>query len=169
MGPLDHGQWGCFELIVRRILEGFAVFRSLLIWLAYRVGLDPRGLFAFHDGRRWRYVDPMAVARALWSIPDFDSTKSRQMINSNVGTLVAQGYQEIAVAVRQAFQVKAAEDGGLTEVECDTLLFMFELYLGELKKNGSPTQTSGQFTVPTVSLPLPDTVPFPTNAESVSG
>jgi hypothetical protein len=128
------------------------MWRSIYVWFAYRLGLDPRGLFAFWDGWRWRYADPLAVARVLWSVPDFDSGKSRELIASESGTLVVQGYAEIGRVVRHAFQVRPAEQGGLTDLECETLLARFEHYLGDLKKNGRPGQTSAQFTVPRPSL-----------------
>lgn len=135
------------------------MLRSFLNLVAYALGLDPRGIFAFWDGRRWRYADPMVVARRLWSIPEFDSDKSRELIASGVGTLIVQGFEEIGDATRTAFGVRSAESGGLTDIECDRLLARFELYLGDLKKNGSLGQTSQGFTVPTVSLPMRSRTP----------
>ncbi len=112
----------------------------------------------------------MVVARALWSISEFDADKSRELIAKGIGTLVTQGYEDIAEAVRIAFQVASAEDGGLTEVECEQLHARFELYLGDLKKNGSPSQNMGTYTVPTVSLPAPSLDDAsPTSVSSASG
>ena len=142
------------------------MLRSILFWLAYAIGLDPRGLFVFFDGRRWRHADPMVLARRLWSISGFESDKSRELLRSDQGALKAQGFAEIARAVQKAFSVYEVEHGGLTEIECEALLDRFETYLGELKKNGSPGQTSAQFTVPNVSL---DGLVDPMNAASVSG
>ncbi len=118
------------------------MLRSVFIWILYRLGADPRGLFSFHDGARWRYIDPMSAARSLWSIPGFDSDKSRELINSGNGMLMAQGFAEISAVVRKVFSVGLAEQGGLTELECRELLDRFELYLGAVKKNGNPGLTS---------------------------
>jgi len=132
------------------------MLRSLLTWILYRLGADPRGLFSFHDGRRWRYVDPMEAARTLWSLPGFESDKSRELIASGVGTLMAQGFAEIATAVRSVFDVAPASQGGLTELECRELLDRFEFYLGAVKKNGSPGRISSDATETQQSFQVPD-------------
>lgn len=120
-------------------------------WLAYQLGMDPRGLFAYHDGRRWRYGDPIVMARAIWSIPNFDPEQSRQLILSDVGATKLLGFAEIASGVRIAWKINPSEEGGLTDLECEQLLTRFEIYLGDLKKNGSPGPTSQPFMVPDVS------------------
>ena len=132
------------------------MFRRFYVWFLQCLGFDPRGIFSFHDGKRWRHVDPIVVARRLWSVevPDssiptvkgpnvpFESDNSRALIRSGIGTQVARGYGEVAFAVRDAFQVPELTDGGLTEVECDELLEKFENYVGDLKKNGNGLPTS---------------------------
>lgn len=137
----------------------------LWIWFLQCLGFDPRGLFAYFDGQRIRHVDPIVIARELWSvkikqsekIPDvnglpnvssltmtmavpelpFDAAESRKLIATGIGTQMAQGYDEIAQAVRIAFNVRPLNAGGLSELECSTLLDRFEDYLGDVKKNGS--------------------------------
>jgi hypothetical protein len=84
----------------------------------------------------------MEAARAMWSLPGFESDKARELIASGIGTLMAQGFAEIASAVRSAFKVASASEGGLTELECRELLDRFELYLGAVKKNGNPGRIS---------------------------
>lgn len=136
------------------------MLRRLTIWFLQRLGFDPRGLFSFYDGRRYRHGDPMKIARKLWSAQvvkevtlgqyapmPFESVESRQRIKSGVGTQIQQGYAEIEEAVRYAFDLKPFEKGGLSENECEQLLGRFEDYLGDVKKNGSKTPISADGTV----------------------
>jgi hypothetical protein len=127
------------------------MFYRLWIWIAYFLGIDPRGIFVYFDGRRHRHADPMVMARAIWSIPGFDPDVSRQLISSDVGATKLLGFEQIAVAVRDAWSISSAEDGGLTDLECFQLLARFDDYLGDLKKSGSPGPTLPHFTVPDVS------------------
>ena len=129
------------------------MIRRILFWLAYALGLDPRGLFCFWDGKRWRRSDPMVLARRLWSIDNFDQDESRRRTTDDAGAVKLQGFGELADAVRIAFVINDVDNGGLTDLECEQLLTRFESYLGDLKKNGSPGPTSLLFTVPSV---LPD-------------
>lgn len=134
------------------------MLRSLLYWLAYRVGLNPRGIFVYYDGRKWRYGDPLVMARSLWSIAGYDSGTVRMGIEEPSvlnpdGVSVVKAYGQLASIVRSAFDLRPVEDGGLTEFECRQLLDRFESYLGELKKNSSPMQT-GPDAIP--EQPLPD-------------
>ncbi len=153
------------------------MLRTLWIWILQCLGFDPRGIFSFHDGFRWRRVDPMVVARRLWSVsvkqaeipgltsPDvaFDMDTSRKLIASGIGSQIQQGYAEISQAVREAFQIPDLEQGGLTEIECDELLGKFNTYLGDVKKNGSGKP---------ISSPSTDSIPAEesaTSSESDSG
>jgi len=133
-----------------------AMLRRLIIWILQCLGFDPRGIFSFWDGKRWRHADPFVVARKLWAveIPDnaipnikgplvpFESESSRRLIQSGIGSQIERGYSEVSSAVRAAFGVVPLREGGLTEAECDDLLQRFENYMGDVKKNGSGSPTS---------------------------
>jgi len=125
------------------------MFYSFLIWCLQCLGFDPRGIFSFHDGRRWQRVDPSVAARRLWSamveqqakpnmvapaVP-FDSDASRKLIATGIADEMQRGYSEMAQAARFVFQVKPLETGGLTELECAALIDRFEKYIGDVKKN----------------------------------
>lgn len=101
---------------------------SFLIWR----GVDTRGLFRFHDGARWRCVDPFPVLRALLSAEKFDWDETLKLMETHNLTIQLESFQMIGEAVRSAF--KAPE---LTETECLSLLTQFRGYLGNVKKNGS--------------------------------
>lgn len=138
------------------------------IWIRFlqALGFDPRGLFAYYDGRWNRRADPMVVARRLWSVNvskeispgvfapmPFESMDSLKLIKSGVGTQIQQGYAEIAQATRYAFQLRPFEQGGLSEHECETLLERYEDWMGDVKKNGSGTPISPSGTDAPVVIP----------------
>ena len=136
------------------------MLRTLFIWLLQSVGFDPRRIFTFYDGRWYRHIDPMVTARKLWSVtvqqeslyPDFpdmvtpdtifDSDAARKLIASAKPEEIQRGYRQISEAVQKVFDIKPLVYGGLTELECAQLLDRFEMYLGIVKKNGSPTPIS---------------------------
>lgn len=151
------------------------MFHRLWIYLLQALGFNPRGLFRFYDGRRYRTVDPMVIARNLWAanivsevsegkfeaVP-FDSLQSLKKITSAVGTQIEKGYAEIAEAVREAFELRPFENGGLSEAECQKLLERFEDWMGNVKKNGSNSLTGSA----TTSASPPNST---TNSNSDSG
>lgn len=106
-------------------------------WVLTRLSLDPRGVFRFFDGRRWRTVDPLTAARAFLSHPKFDWDETPQLLAVPRATEQLTTVQVIDAAVREVFQIPAFAAGGLTELECVDLLSKFRLYLGDVKKNGS--------------------------------
>lgn len=113
------------------------MWTRLALWVLMRVGRDPRGLFRFFDGRRWRWADPLAVARALFTHPGFDWDETPQLLLTGRAEMQLQACRIIGVAVRAAFQVQTLDEGGLSERECLDLLTSFRTYLGDVKKNGS--------------------------------
>lgn len=151
------------------------MFRAIWLYLLQCLGFDPRGIFRYWNGSNWCNADPMDLTRRLWSVeieqrerPEiacpalpFDSGKSRKLIRSGNGIWIVRGYAEVAEAVREAFQIKAFDNGGLNEVECDQLLARFEAYQGDLKKNISPSPIS-----PTNTESNGESA---TNADSLSG
>lgn len=106
-------------------------------WLLTRCGLDPRGLFFFHDGRRWRSSDPLDVARKLFTHPEFDWDETPQLLLTGRAVVQLESFRIIGTAVRDALQIPPVEQGGLTDLECLDVLTEFRGYLGDVKKNGS--------------------------------
>jgi hypothetical protein len=107
------------------------------LWLLTRLAFDPRGVFRFFDGRRWRTVDPLTTARAFLSHPKFDWDETPQLLVVPRATEQLTTVQVIDAAVREVFQIPPFAAGGLTELECVDLLSKFRQYLGNVKKNGS--------------------------------
>ena len=107
------------------------------LWLLTQLGQDPRGLFVFFDGRRWRSIDPLQAARELFSHPEFDWDETPQLLVTGRSTVQLEAFRLIGNAVRTVFQIPVVGSGGLTERECLDLLTGFRAYLGDVKKNGS--------------------------------
>lgn len=141
------------------------MWTRFVCWVLTMLGHDPRGLFQFHDGRRWRQVDPLVVARGFWTHPSFDWDETPRLLQSGNSSIQLQAFQSIAGAVRDVFCVRELSEGGLCEQECLDLLSSFRQYLGDVKKNGSLFPISAE---PTASPPWDD-LPIPTKPGSVSG
>ena len=116
------------------------------IFLLSLIGRDPRGLFRFYDGKRWRSVDPLEAARAFFTLPTFDWDETPEMLKTGQAMTQLQTLQKIAVAVREVFGIKSTSEGGLSELGCFHLFIAFRGFLGNVKKNGSLIQISPEFT-----------------------
>ena len=156
------------------------MLRSIWIWFLQSVGCDPRGIFRFYDGRRYRRVDPMGAARKLWAVtvkqkplpgmdgsgvvlPDlpFEWSAIVDAIGSGDATRFSEAYALAADVAKQVFDVRPLEDGGLTEEECVRLLGRFDDYIGDVKKNSS----GSPILLPFTGFPNG----LPTNSNSDSG
>lgn len=135
----------------------------LWLWVQRQLGADPRTIFRFWDGRRWRAVDPIPVYRALCETPGFHPEESLEALRGPDESLVLDATKTVSEAVRSAFDIKPLDAGGLTETECLSLYADFREYLGPLKKSTGPNLSSLATTAPQFS------VPSPTNVELVSG
>jgi len=113
------------------------MWTRLWLWILTRLGRDPRGLFVFFDGRRWRAVDPLSVARQLFTHAEFDWDETPQLLLTGQSLMQLEAFRVIGEAVRTAFAVRAVSAGGLSDRECLELLTAFRTYLGDVKKNGS--------------------------------
>lgn len=114
----------------------------LWFWFLTILGFDPRGLFAFFDGRRWRRVDPLEITRAFFTHPKFDWDETPNLLAGGNAFEQAHVLGQIARATREVFGIKEASAGGLTDQECFTLFGRFRQYMGDVKKNGKLFPTS---------------------------
>ena len=138
----------------------------VLRWLIDLLGLNPRGLFVFYDGRRRRRVDPLDVTRKLFSDKSFDWDETPKLLSTGNAMIQLAAFSTIAIAVRAAFAIPSVERGGLTEIQCLELLTQFREYLGEVKKNGSLFPMSRESTE---SVQSQDPSEFPTKPGWGSG
>lgn len=102
---------------------------------------ESRGIFRFHDGQRWRRVDPIRVSICLDAIDGFHPIDTPQLLQVEEGAELLKTAEKVAEAVRVAFKVPQFDDGGLTTLECVNLLADFFDFTEGVKKNSNPTPT----------------------------
>ena len=127
------------------------MIHRLIIGVLYFLGFDPRGLFAYFDGRRWRYGDPLVMARSLYAVPKFDADRLKDAIRDGDTMAKLNAADELSKVIRTVWNIESAENGGLTDGECCELHTKFDRYIGDLKKNGNGPAITPSFTVPDVS------------------
>lgn len=122
----------------------------MIRYLIFRL-LDRRsGLFRFHDGRRWRAVDPFTVHRALLTHPTFnlDDLGAIQAEAENPKEKEFSVWRTAEDAVRDVFGIPPFSKGGLTSENCLLVLAEFQEYVTGQKKSGNPPPTSPPVTEP---------------------
>ena len=126
---------------------------------------DRREIFAYHDGVRRRYADPIVVWRAIESDPEFDPTRHFGEMDRGDG----EAFQVATRMVRRVFDLPAfdtATGRGLTEFQVTKLLWDFIAYTEAVKKNIGPPPTAPSPTEPAAS---PTTAPEGTSDSLASG
>jgi hypothetical protein len=114
-------------------------------WQArYRPNANRSGLYSFHDGKRYRYMDPITIIRKIETDPNF-----RLDIDTR---LAIKGHREamskLADMVVNSFEVPRFTDPkqpGLTEGEMLSLFRHFMAYVDEQKKNSQRSATHADF------------------------
>lgn len=105
-----------------------------------------RFIFSYWDGSRIAKADPMVLWRSLQQHADFSEADFRLM---KVDALRDSLVHKLANVVRDVFNIKLPDAGGLTELETLEILRSFIEYTGFQKKSGEPTQTSPQLVADT--------------------
>lgn len=100
-----------------------------------------RAIFAYHDGRRRRRGDPLAIQRALVDDKEFNLAIDPAV--SCVPTVEGvRAAGRTAAATRRAFVIPQLEAGGLTDAECLGLFASFGEFLKELQESARPLASS---------------------------
>lgn len=114
--------------------------------------VDPRRqrvVFHYHDGKRWRTIDPIEAVLRFDNDPEYRGDLHPRMVDEND----PEGVRVIADAVRRVFGVSEYREStteGLTIAERLELFRVFWLFIASLKKNIEPTPTSPPPTAPTL-------------------
>lgn len=125
-------------------------------WIRRKIHERRRAIYHYWDGARRRKIDPLAAYRALLNHPQFDAPTHLTMVevdashapSDQVDFLVkaaGEAFDVTLQATRDVFDVRewTEDQPGLTQAETRDLLKGFMLYCVALKKNGSPSPTSG--------------------------
>jgi len=100
-----------------------------------------RFIFSYWNGSKIVKADPMVLWRSLQQHADFSEADFRLM---KVDALRDSLVHKLANVVRDVFDIKSPDDGGLTELETLEVLRSFIEYTGFQKKSGEPMQTLQQ-------------------------
>lgn len=112
------------------------IFGTIKTWFFARALNRHRLLFRFWDGSRFISSDPFVLLRRLTNTEKFDMESDLKMLQIPDPKIVTQKIGYIADGVREIFDLKNFESGGLSELECVQLLLTFSDFLDTVKKNG---------------------------------
>lgn len=127
------------------------MIRRFLIWLTsffwssdedrydtYK--LSERLIYRYHNGEKEVRADPMFLYKKIMARgPELAiDIKVSESLSKDAGT----AHNNLIKTVRDIFDLKPFEQGGLTEIEVARLLDHFLIYVESVKKKGSPTVIS---------------------------
>lgn len=101
-----------------------------------------RLLFRYWDGSRFVSADPFLLLRRLLNTDKFDAELDLKKLEIPNAKIVTEKIGFIAEGVREIFDLKSYEKGGLAELECVQLLMEFSSFLERIKKNGASSLIS---------------------------
>lgn len=113
-------------------------------WLFRRILNNHRMLFRYWNGIRYVSADPFVITRAMLNTTTFDVENDLKKINIPDARVISSTIEVIAKGVREIFSIPPFEKGGLTELECISLLFSFNDFMDRVKKNGALNPISSQ-------------------------
>jgi hypothetical protein len=98
-----------------------------------------RNVFPFFDGKVTRKVDPLMILDRI-TTSGFDMQEDMQAVLNDDEDAT----RKFMKMVRQVFNVRQYEDGGLTNLECSDMFDEFVTFIYELKKKRGLTQKPQQ-------------------------
>lgn len=120
------------------------MFAKIADWFFRRVLNQHRLLFRYWDGRRFVSADPFVLLRKLVNTNKFDPDADLKKLKYPDPKIVTEKIGFVAEGVREIFELRSFEAGGLTELECVQLLMTFSEYLETVKKNGVSNPITSQ-------------------------
>ncbi len=122
------------------ILAGAGAWRRLTNWSIQR----RRQIFRFWDGATIRGVDPLHAVRALRADPEYVDTQHLPLVDAGDDDAI----RISAAATRRAFGLAEVSAGGLSDLECLSVLTQFLKFLLHVKKNTARPRNSPELTGP---------------------
>jgi len=129
------------------------MLEKLKNWFFARALNRHRLLFRYWDGSRHVSADPFVLLRRMLNTTKFDADADVKALALPDPAIVAKKIGFIAEGIREIFDLKPFEKGGLSELECVNLLMTFSDFLNSVKKNGASSLISSPFTVPAKTDP----------------
>jgi hypothetical protein len=111
-------------------------------WIFRTVVNKHRLLFRYWDGSRYVSADPFVIFRALVNTEKFDPETDIKALQIPDPKIISKKISYIAEGVREIFNLKPFDQGGLAELECVNLLTQFSEFMNAVKKNGESNQIS---------------------------
>lgn len=94
-----------------------------------------RDIFTFWDGKEERSLDPLPIWRALWGHPLDLETEMKFAWGEKVDQKTKdESFGKVLDIVRDVFELKRFEEGGLTERETNDVLVSYFSFMEDLKK-----------------------------------
>jgi len=123
--------------MISGLADGLAtMLEKLKNWFFARALNRHRLLFRYWDGSRFVSADPFVLLRRMLNTTKFDADADVKALSLPEPTIVAKKIGFIAEGIREIFELKPFEQGGLSELECVNLLMLFSDFLNSVKKNG---------------------------------
>lgn len=145
--------------------------RWLLRWLLRPASTDlyhpkERLIYSYFNGEKVIRADPLILERKLMSVGPELAIDIK--VSRSISQDAAKSHTEVVKKIRDIFNVKPLEEGGLTEVETVSLLEHYLEYTDSVKKNSSLIATPAMETsVPSVPS-LAGSPPTPSSSASGS-
>ena len=132
-----------------------------------------RLIYRYSDGTKLVQADPIILYRKLMSV--YNDIDANNTLARSQSKNAAKGQEAVVKYIRQVFDVKPFEEGGLTETETTALLDHFLIYCDEVKKNSGIGPNSATTTPADTSSSTPSSdsassaEPSPPTKSSPSG
>lgn len=105
-----------------------------------------RAIYTYWNGKDFTVVDPLPLYKKVMAKGPELSVDIKVSMSPSKDSTKAHG--RLIESLREIFNIKPFEEGGLTEAECQALLEHFMDFTANIKKNSSNSQTSRETTSP---------------------
>lgn len=102
--------------------------------------LEDRKIYQYFNGTEEVRMDPMVLYKRFAAVSQELAVNSR--VAGTTMTGAAKAHEDMIRQIRNIFDLKPFDQGGLTEAEAVELLDHFVMFCETVKKNSSPLQTS---------------------------
>lgn len=117
-----------------------------------------RLIYKYWDGKKLVSADPLVLYKRMMERGPELSIDIK--VSTSASKDAAKAHESLVKGIREVFQVKTLEEGGITDLEAMDVLDHFLIYSEMVKKNSRPSQT--------LSAKLEDSVSPPVDGQATS-